>query len=168
PDAANAFFTEQAAIMPQGSWFVPDLSNLNQVDEGFDQKIGVAAFPDSIVLGDAKGYGMMINREASEGEIAGLIEFFKFMYTPAEINEWLVAVPGFAPNVEMTKEYTDRLTAPAVELSQVDATAYPRFEVIVPKVVLDLFPKNLPLLMNGDMTPEEMAAEMTKTAEKFK
>lgn len=168
PDAANAFFTEQAAIMPQGSWFVPDLSNLNQVDEGFDQKIGVAAFPENMVLGDAKGYSMMINREASEGEIAGLIEFFKFMYSRDEINEWLVAVPGYAPNVKMTEAYTSRLTAPAVELSNVDGTAYPRFEVVVPKTVLDLFPKNLPLLMNGDMTPEEMAAEMTKTAQKFK
>lgn len=168
PDAANAFFTEQAAIMPQGSWFVPDLSNLDQVDEGFDQKIGVAAFPGNIVLGDAKGYGMMINKEASKEEIEGVIEFFKFMYTPAEINEWLVAVPGFAENVQMTKEYTDRLTAPAVELSNVDAKAYARAETIMPQAVLGLFPKNLPLLMNGDMTPEEMCAEMTKTAEKFK
>ncbi len=168
PDAANAFFTEKAAIMPQGSWFVPDLSNLDQVEKGFDQKIGVAAFPGNIVLGDANGYGMMINKEASEGEIKGLIEFFKFMYTPAEINEWLVAVPGFAENVVMGEEFTKRLTAPAVELSKVKATAYSRTEVIIPQAVLALFPKNLPLLINGDMTAEEMVAEMTATAQKFK
>lgn len=168
PDAANAFFTEQAAIIPQGSWFVPDLSNPNQVDEGFDAKIGVAAFPGGIVLGDSNGYGMMINREAPETVKEGLIEFFKFMYRPSEINEWLVAVPGFAPNVEMTAEYTSRLTGPATELSQVEATPWARFETIVPNAVLGLFPRNLPLLMSGDMTPEEMAAEMTSTAQKFR
>ena len=165
PDAANAFLSEHAAIMPQGSWFVPDLSNPDQAEEGFDQKIGVAAFPDNIVLGDALGYGMMINRDASVEEINGLVEFFKFMYTPDEINEWLVAVPGFAPNVAMTAEYTDRLTAPAIELSAVDAAPARRFEVLMSRAVYDLFPRNLPLLMSGDMTPEQMAEQMTSVAE---
>jgi len=168
PEAANAFFSEQTAIIPQGSWFVPDLSNPDQVEEGFDKKIGVAAFPGNIVLGDALGYNMMINREISQEKKDGLVEFFKFMYTPHEINEWLVAIPGFAPYVEMTADFTNRMTPPAAELSAVNATAMRRFEVIMPRAVYDLFPRNFPLLVSGDMTAEEMAAEMTSTAERFR
>lgn len=44
--AADYFLSEKTAIIPNGSWMVPDFENPEKTSPGFEQKVGVSLFPE--------------------------------------------------------------------------------------------------------------------------
>lgn len=170
--AANEFFSENTAAIANGPWMVADFSNTDKAAEGFADKVGATIYPNGVALGSADGYWYSIPTGTPQEQIDGLIEYFKFIYSPDELNAFLVAEGGFAPKLPMPEESKAKLNPIMRQLNdEVGAkmkTLNRLIYDIVPQSVSDLFAKNLPLLATNDMTPEQFCKAMTDTAEKFK
>ncbi|WP_274362047.1 ABC transporter substrate-binding protein [Paenibacillus thermotolerans] len=169
--AANEFLSENAAIIANGPWMVSDFSDTDKTSEGFNKKVGSAIYPGGIALGSTDGYWYSIPKNTPQEIVDGLIEYFKFIYSPDELNAFLVAEGGFAPKVPMPDEYKQQLDPILAELNgalESDMKQLSRLIYdIVPQSVSDLFAKNLPLLVTNDMTPEQFCQAMTEAAQKF-
>jgi raffinose/stachyose/melibiose transport system substrate-binding protein len=169
--AANEFLSGNASIIANGPWMVSDFSDLDKTSEGFDKNVGAAIYPGGVALGSTDGYWYSIPKDTPQEIVDGVIEYFKFIYSPDELNAFLVAEGGFAPNVPMPDSFKQQMNPILVELNdQMDAnleivsrTIYD----VVPQPVADLFSKNLPLLATGGMTPEQFCQAMTDAAQKF-
>jgi raffinose/stachyose/melibiose transport system substrate-binding protein len=170
--AANEFLSGSAAVIANGPWMVGDFTNLDKTTEDFAKKAGATIYPGGIALGSNEGYGQSIPKGTPQEVVDGLIEYFKFLYSPAEINALVVAEGGFAPNVEMPDSYLSEMDPAIMELNKaLDAKMQkfvPTFFNIIPTPVTELFAKNLPLLATGSMTPEQFTQALTDEAQKFK
>lgn len=169
--AANDFFSESTAFIANGPWMIGDFSNPDKVGEGFKEKVGATIYPGGIGLGDASGSWYIISDTASEGEVEGLIEYFKFLYSPDELNAYLAAEGGFAPHVPMPEETLKQLDPVLAELNisleKHMTDTVPTIFAVMPQPVQEEMTKNLPLLYSGDMTPVEFCEKLTLTAQKF-
>jgi raffinose/stachyose/melibiose transport system substrate-binding protein len=170
--AANEFLSENTAIIANGPWMVPDFSNKDKAPAGFADKVGATIYPNGIGLGSAGGYWYSIPKGTSQNVVDGLIEYFKFMYSPEELNAYLVAEGGYAPKVPMPDDSKAKLDP---ILGQLNAEVAAKMKSlnrliydIVPQSVSDLFGKNLSLLATNAMTPEQFCKAMTDAAQKFK
>ncbi|RAP75827.1 ABC transporter substrate-binding protein [Paenibacillus montanisoli] len=170
--AANEFFSENTAIIANGPWMVGDFSNPDKAGEGFAAKVGATIYPGGVALGSSDGYWYSIPKDTPQEQVDGLIEYFKFIYSPEELNAFLVAEGGFAPKLPMPDADKAKLDPILRQLNdEVGAkmkTLNRAIYNVVPQSVSDLFAKNLPLLATNDMTPEQFCKAMTETAEKFK
>jgi raffinose/stachyose/melibiose transport system substrate-binding protein len=123
-------------------------------------------------VGSSDGYGNAIPKDTPQNVIDGLIEYFKFLYSPDELNAFLVAEGGFAPKLKMSDADKQKLDPILAQLNDelekkmkhLSRTIYD----IAPQPVADLFSKNLPLLATKDMTPEQFCKALTEAAQKFK
>jgi raffinose/stachyose/melibiose transport system substrate-binding protein len=170
--AANEFLSGNTAMIANGPWMVSDFSNVDKTSKGFAEKVGAAIYPDGVALGSTDGYGSSIPKDTPQDVVDGLIEYFKFLYSPDELNAFLVAEGGFAPKLKMSdadKQKMDPILAQLngeleTKMKLLSRTIYD----IVPQPVADLFSKNLPLLVSKDMTPEQFCKALTDAAQKFK
>lgn len=170
--AANEFLSGNAAIIANGPWMVGDFTNPDKTSKGFNEKVGTTIYPNGVALGSADGYWYSIPKDTPQNVVDGLIEYFKFIYSPEELNAFLVAEGGFAPKVKMTDADKQKMDPILAQLNselekKMKVLARTIFD-IVPQPVADLFSKNLPLLVSKDMTPEQFCKAMTDAAQKFK
>jgi raffinose/stachyose/melibiose transport system substrate-binding protein len=170
--AANEFLSGNTAMIANGPWMVSDFSNIDKTSKGFAEKVGATIYPNGVALGSADGYGNAIPKDTPQNVIDGLIEYFKFLYSPDELNAFLVAEGGFAPKLKMSDADKQKLDPILAQLNDelekkmklLSRTIYD----IAPQPVADLFSKNLPLLATKDMTPEQFCKALTDAAQKFK
>lgn len=169
--AANEFLSGNTAIIANGPWMVGDFSDTDKTSEGFNKKVGASIYPEGVALGSTDGYWYSIPKDTPQPIVDGLIEYFKFIYSPDELNAFLVAEGGFAPHVPMPDSYKQQMDPILAELNgeleaKLNVVSRLIYDV-VPQSVADLFSKNLPLLATNDMTPEEFCKAMTEAAQKF-
>lgn len=170
--AANEFLSGNAAMIANGPWMVGDFSDPDKTSKDFAQKVGATIYPNGVALGSADGYWYSIPKDTPQNVVDGLIEYFKFIYSPEELNAFLVAEGGFAPKLKMSDADKQKMNPILAELNGelekkmkvLSRTIYD----IAPQPVTDLFSKNLPLLVTGDMTPQQFCKAMTDAAQKFK
>ncbi|MBP3961592.1 ABC transporter substrate-binding protein [Paenibacillus lignilyticus] len=170
--AANEFFSDNTAMIANGPWMVGDFSNPDKASDGFAGKVGATIYPNGVALGSADGYWYSIPKDTPQETVDGLIEYFKFIYSPEELNAFLVAEGGFAPKLPMPDDAKAKLDPILRQLNDEVGSKMKTLNRliydIVPQSVSDLFAKNLPLLATNDMTPEQFCKAMTDAAEKFK
>ncbi|MCI9151410.1 MAG: carbohydrate ABC transporter substrate-binding protein [Lachnospiraceae bacterium] len=172
-DAANAFYSNNAAVMPNGSWMVPDFApeSADKWSNGFDpEKIHGAIMPGNVAMANARGYCYWIPATASDEEVELVLAFLEFIYSPEELEASMLALGGMIPGFEHSEEFLakradDRIMDEYMSSVQADTIIVPAFADAIPSSVANTeFGKLLPKLVDGSFTPEQFCEELTKKA----
>lgn len=163
-NGASNFFMEQTAIIANGPWMVSDFYDTSMVEEGFADKIGTAMFPGDVMYNSGKiGFNIA---SKSEEQLKATLEFVKFM-TSADSQQKMLEMTGEIPaDINVTSDNIYPLINDVVENSNQAARNINDFQSLWYANVVDEISIQYPLLAQGQITPEEFAAALTKTAEK--
>ena len=173
-DAANSFMSEQAAIIANGPWMSADFESTNsdKWSNGFDgANVRASLFPGDVGVANTSAYGeWWISASASEDEISLAKAFLEFIYSPEELEAYLLAEGGDAPNLT----YSDGFKAKQGETQVLaDLAADTTADTVFAPCILDVIPasvantefgKLLPSLADGTYTPEQFAQWMSDKA----
>lgn len=172
-DAANAFYSNNAAIIPNGSWMVSDFSpeSEDKWSNGFDpEKIHGAVMPGNVALANPLGYCYWIPSTASEEETELALALLEFIFTPEELEESMLILGGMIPGFEHSDEFLekraeDRIMDEYMGAVQEDTAIVPAFADAIPASIAQTeFGKLLPKLVDGSYTAEQFCQELTKKA----
>lgn len=171
-DAANNFLNERTAIIANGPWMVGDFSDTSKAAAGFDKKVAADIYPKGTALAGNEFYWWIpkgLDPKVTEGALA----FLEFINKPEELEAYMVAEGGVAPNLKTTDAFNSKLNPILLELnnsvSQNMKSQVPTFEQIMPaQIFQNEFGKLLPKLADGSMTPKQFAEDLTKKAQQFK
>lgn len=173
-DAANAFMSEQAAIIANGPWMSSDFesSNSDKWSNGFDgAKVRASLFPGDIGIADTATFGeWWISASAPEDEIALAKAFLEFIYSPAELEAYMLAEGGDTPKLTYSDDFKAKqgetqVLADLAADTTTDTVFVPRILDVIPASVANTeFGKLLPSLADGTCTPEQFAQWMSDKA----
>ena len=173
-DAANAFMSEQAAIIANGPWMSSDFesSNSDKWSNGFDgAKVRASLFPGDVGIADTATFGeWWISASAPEDEIALAKAFLEFIYSPAELEAYMLAEGGDAPKLTYSDDFKakrgeSQVLADLAADTTTDTVFVPRILDVIPASVANTeFGKLLPSLADGTCTPEQFAQWMSDKA----
>lgn len=171
-NAANNFEQGNAAMIANGPWMCPDFSDTSKAMEGFEDKVGVALYPeDGLIAQFEVGYILCTNGK-SEEEQAAALEFLKFKTSGYAQSVFLdkAGVLPLTENVEISDEYkaANPIVAELLEISEnakyeigtLDNTAY---ESVVNETSV-----RWPELAYDEITPQDFADYLTKAASQSK
>ena len=174
PDAANAFMSGQAALISNGPWMSADFDATASANwsNGFDgAAVHASLFPENIGIANTRCYGeWWISATAPEEEKELALAFLEFIYTPEELEAYLLAEGGDAPKLT----YSDDFKAKQAETQVLaDLAADTTSNTVYVPCILDVIPasvantefgKLLPSLADGSYTPEEFCQWMSDKA----
>lgn len=171
-DAANAFMSGQAAVIANGPWMSSEFNESNSANwsNGFDgANVKASLFPGNVGIENNRAFGeWWISASASEEEIELAKAFLEFISSPEELEAYLLAEGGDAPNIEYSEDFKEKQAETQV---LADLAADTTEETVYVPCILDVIPnsvantefgKLLPSLANGTYTPEEFCDWMTK------
>lgn len=177
-DAANAFMSKSAAIICNGSWMSGDFAagSEDKWSNGFTgEQVTATIYPGNVAIGNPKGYGRFwIANTASDEEKEAAEAFLAFIDSQEEIEAWILAEGGVAPQVTYSENFLEKLENEPIlyQLAQsmnADTTYVAGVGDILPASVADVeFGKLLPKLIDNTLTAEEFCTELTKKAEEAK
>ena len=171
-NAANNFEQGNVAMIANGPWMCPDFSDTSKSIEGFEDKVGVALYPeDGLIAQFEVGYILCTNGK-SEAEQAAALEFLKFKtsgYAQGVFLEKAGVLP-LTDKVEISDEYkaANPIVAELLDISadakyvfgNIDNNAY---ESVVEETAI-----RYPELAYDEITPEEFADYLTAAAQASK
>ena len=174
PDAANAFMSGQAALISNGPWMSADFDASASANwsNGIDgAAVHASLFPENIGIANTRCYGeWWISASAPEEEKELALAFLEFIYTPEELEAYLLAEGGDAPKLT----YSDDFKAKQAETQVLaDLAADTTSNTVYVPCILDVIPasvantefgKLLPSLADGSYTPEEFCQWMSDKA----
>ncbi len=174
-DAANAFMSEQASIIANGPWMSADFDEANAENwsNGFDgANVRASLFPNQVGIALTKSYGeWWISAEATEEERECALAFIEFIYTPEELEAYLLAEGGDAPNLEYTEDFVTKQGETQV---LADLAADTTQDTVFTPCIIDVIPSSvgtsdlsrlLPSLADGTFTAEEFCEQLTTAAQ---
>ena len=173
-DAANAFMSSQAALIANGPWMSADFEETNSANwsNGFNGAgVHASLFPGQVGIATTACFGeWWISASATEEELELAKAFLEFVYSPEELEAYLLAEGGDAPKLE----YSENFKAQQAETQVLaDLAADTTEETVFAPCILDMIPASvansdfgrlLPSLADGTYTPEEFAQWMTDSA----
>lgn len=163
-NAAGNFFTEQTAIIANGPWMISDFYDTDQVEEGFADKIGVAAFPGNVMY-DAGKIGFNIASKTEEKTKAA-VTFVKFM-TNEDSQRSNLEITGEIPCMKgVTSDKVRPLVQETIDLATNAKRHINDFQSLWYANVVDEISVDYPLLAQNQITPEEFAQKLTDAAQK--
>ena len=163
-NAAGNFFTEQTAIIANGPWMVGDFYDTDKVEEGFADKIGVAAFPGDVMY-DAGKIGFNVAAKTEEKRKAAAT-FVKFM-TNEDSQKANVEITGEIPCLKKevaTNVYP--LVQETIHLANTAKRHINDFQSLWFANVVDEVSVEYPLLAQNKITAEEFAKKLSEAAQK--
>lgn len=176
-DAANAFMSKSASVIPNGSWMVGDFAeeSKDKWSNGFTgSSVHGDVLPGNVALANTNGFGWWIPANVSDEHKEVAQAFLSFMLSPAELEAYMLAEGGVAPKLETSQEYVAKAKENALLYEYVNAVKentilVPNFGDCIPASVAETeFGKNLPLLIDGTWTAEEFCKQLTVLAEETK
>ncbi len=165
-DAANAFMSEQAAVIANGPWmsaeFAPESSD--KWSNGFDgANVHASLFPGNVGVANTRTYGeWWISASASDEEAALAKAFLEFINSPEELEAYLLAEGGDAPNLEYSDSFKEKQAETQV---LADLAADTTSDTVFVPAVLDVIPASVANTEFGKLLPS--LADGTYTAEEF-
>jgi raffinose/stachyose/melibiose transport system substrate-binding protein len=172
-DAANSFMSKKSAVICNGPWMVGDFaeeaSDKWSNDFNGDQVKG-DIYPGNIAVANVNGYGWWIPSGLPEDVTEGALAFLEFINSPEELEAYMLAEGGTAPNLTTSEDFNTKLKENRIlsELSTAvnkDTKLVPGCTDIMPSSIAEQeFPKLLPKLIDGSLTPEQFAKELTEKA----
>jgi raffinose/stachyose/melibiose transport system substrate-binding protein len=163
-EAASNFFTEETAIIANGPWMVADFYDTSMTEEGFSDKIGVAAFPGNVMYNSGK-IGFQIGAKDEE-TIEAAVTFAEFM-SSAESQQIALEMTGEVPaNTSVTSDNVYSQVSDTIELANNASRNINDFQSLWYANVVDEISIQYPRLAQGEITPEEFAQALTDAAQK--
>ena len=177
-DAANAFMSNNAALICNGSWMASEFNEdaKDKWSNGFDGKdVKTTIYPGNIALANPKAYGdFWISNAASDEQKEAAKAFLAFRSSKEEIEAFILAEGGNAPNIKHSDDFLNKLKENDI-LYQLDQSMNENTKFVAtlgdifPASVADTeFGKLLPKLIDNSLTPEQFCAELTKKAQEAK
>ena len=172
-DAANAFMSRRAALIANGSWMVSDFTpdKSGNWSNGFDgNDVHGDVLPGNIGLANIIGYGWWIPSSATPAQQELAKAFIEFMNSPEELEAFMLAEGGTAPRVTLSPTFLarraeNRLMDEYVGAVKATTLIVPAIGDAMPASIANHeFPRILPLLINGQLSPEDFCAELTRRA----
>ncbi len=172
-DAANSFMSQSAAIIANGPWMVGDFAaeSSDKWSNGFTGEMATGGvYPGNIAIANTFSYNWWIPSGLPEGETEAALAFLAFMNTPEELEAYMLAEGGTAPNLTPSDEYVTALSEKRL-LSELSLAV--NSDTIIIPMILDIMPgsvaneefgKLLPKLIDGSVTPEEFATILSDKA----
>lgn len=171
-DAANNFMNERTATIANGTWMIGDFSDTTKAVEGFDAKVGASLYPGGVAIATMNDYTWWIPSGLSEAETEAALAFLELMYSPEELETYMIMEGGNAPKLDTSADFESQLHPILAEFNQSVSgdlkLTVQSFENIWPQQIPNEFGKYLPKLADGSMTPEAFAEELTRQAAQFK
>ncbi len=174
PDAANAFMSKQASIIANGPWMAAEFEEKNSANwsNGFNgADIRASFYPGGIGIANTSTYGeWWVSASASEKELECAKAFLEFIYSPNELEAFMLAEGGEAPNLKYSDSFKEKQSKSQIlfdlaEDATSNATFVPCFLDIVPNSVANSdFGRLLPSLADGTYTPEKFCEMLSKAA----
>jgi len=168
-NVANYFLQEKAAIMPNGSWMIPDFTNLDKTKPGFDKKVGVAMFPNDGMIANYD-YGYLICTKDS-AKLDACWEMIKY-FNNAEAQKIKLEIGGsfpIGPMVKISEEFKAKnpLMGELVDLLGKAKWTYKTMNKLAyPNLVYDGFQTIYPELIYNKIQAEEMVVKMTEISKR--
>lgn len=173
PDAANAFYSNQTAILPDGTWIIDKVNDPTDWANGFDGDDVVGDYyPGNVAIANPNVYDWMIPAGLPADELELALTFFEFMNTPQEIEAFILAEGGTAPNIEYSQAFLsslseNKLLSDFASATNSQTSYVPYFhDSINASLFTGDFSNYLVNLYNGSWTPEQFAEELTASAQR--
>lgn len=178
-DAANAFLSNNAAVICNGPWMNSEFGTdkASGWSNNFDgAKVHGAAYPGNIALANTAAYGRWIvtNNYKNEEELNCALAFIEFLYSQEELEAFMLIEGGQCPKMNYTEEFKTQLSTNILLAEQsaainADTTIVPNVATIMPASVGNqVFAADLIQLVNGTMTAEEFCNDLSVKAEETK
>ncbi|WP_217593550.1 extracellular solute-binding protein [Cohnella sp. GbtcB17] len=169
-NAANNFCQAKAAIIANGPWMIGDFSDTTKCAAGFDQKVGIAAFPgngmiSSYEVGYMNGGKTQETRDAAE-------KFIRFktglegQRIALEFGNVVPVSDQVQPSEELKQKYP--LLVESIAVGNQSQVHYGSLDSIVYPNVTDAWKLLYPELVFGKSTAEEIAKKLSDIAAKNK
>lgn len=172
PDAANSFYANQTAILPDGTWIIDKINDPTDWANGFDgSKVVGDYYPENMAIANPYVYDWMMAANLPKNEEELALAFFEFINRPEEIEAFILAEGGTAPNLEYSQNFKSELSSRKLlndfaTNANPDTTYVPYFhDAINASLFTGDFSNYLPYLYNGSWTPEKFCQELTKSAQ---
>ena len=166
-NAANNFFSGNAAIICNGPWMIGDFSDESKTEAGFADKVGAAVYPEGFVY-DSPIEGMFVTKQDDPALEEAAIAMVKF-FTSNEAQALALDMAGMVPasaNVEISDEILEKFPLLGEFLTQAadcDRRASTLTGQMVPGLE-DVWDNELPNLAYGTDTPEQFCQVLTDFA----
>lgn len=161
--AANNFFNSRAAMIHNGFWMIGDFSNTDNAPAGFEKKVGFSVFPNNGAYNGASA-GDMSGAKTKEKADA-VIKWFKMYFSNEEElrrfkeHSALQVSPDFI--VPEDTRANNPLLADLIEGCIGAAYGFSDYQSALYPAQVDYLSTHLALLAQGELSPEELAAELT-------
>ncbi len=173
-DAANAFMSNKAAIICNGTWMNNEFlsENKDKWSNSFDgENVRTSIYPGNIALVNTRGYGdFWISNSANKEQIEAAEAFLAFRNSKEEIERYILAEGGNAPNIKYSDDFMNKLKENRLlyefskSINKDTKYAAPIGEVL-PNSIIDVeFGKYISKLIDGSLSPKEFCNELTKKA----
>lgn len=169
-NAANNFSQGKAAIIANGPWMIGDFSDITKSPEGFDKKVGVAAYPGNGMFSSYE-VGYMLYSKTPEIKDAAM-KFIKFktgvvgQSIALELGNVMPVSDKVQPSDVFKQKYP--LFVETIAVSNKAKVFYQFFDAIVFANITDAWKTLYPELVFNKSTPEQMAKKLTEIAAKNK
>ena len=173
-DAANAFMSAQAGLIANGPWMSNDFAaeaSGNWSNDFDGANVRASLFPGDVGIANTRAYGeWWISSAANEEEIELAKAFLEFINTPKELEAYLLAEGGDAPNIEYSadfkaKQAETQVLADLAEDTTADTVFAPCILDVIPSSVANTeFGKLLPSLADGSYNAEEFCQWLSDKA----
>lgn len=172
-DAANSFMSAQSALIFNGTWMSSDFAedSADKWSNGFKgSDVTADLFPGNVGIVTVQVHGDWIAETATDAEKELALAYFDFVNSQEELEAYMIADGGSAPNMTYTESFKEKQKETKV-LSDISAATLPETEFvpnlldIIPTSVAETeFGKLLPKLADGTLTPEQFCQELSKKA----
>lgn len=171
-DAANTFYANMTAVLPDGTWIIDKINDPADWANGFDgTKVVGDYYPGNVAIANPCVYDWMVPAGLPEEELNLAYAFLEFINSPEEIEAYILAEGGSAPKLTYSEDFTSALSEKkllndfATKLND-DTTYVPYFNnAITESLFLGDFTNLMTELYNGSSTPEEFCEKLTAAAQ---
>lgn len=175
-DAANTFYANQTAVLPDGTWIInkmqPTEENQKEWSNGFDgTKVVGDFYPGNVAISDPYVYDWMVSAGLPEDQKNLCFAFLAFISSPEEIEAFILAEGGMSPNLEYSQAFMDEISKNTLltdfSTKTNDKTTFvPYFNSCVEDSLFrGEFTNLLTPLSKGQITPEEFCQKLTLAAQ---
>ena len=172
-DAANSFMSKNAAVIANGPWMIGDFApgSSDKWSNGFTgDQVKAAMYPGNMAIFNPTGYFWWIPDNISDSEKEAAMAFLEFINSPEELEAFMLAEGGTAPNLKVSKEFEtklaeNRLLSEMDQAVNADTIFVPMvLDVMPPSVASEDFGRLLPKLIDGTYTPLQFGQELSRKA----
>lgn len=173
-DIANTFMSNNAAVIANGVWMMGEFEEASKDKWSNDfegANVNASTYPGNIAFATNAAYGgLFIPATASDEEIEVALAFLTFLNSAEELETSALLLGGNLPNVKSSETFekaisADRLKAQFADAVTSETLLVPHIYQFMPtSICREEFPKLLPKLIDGSMTPVEFAQELTNKA----